>query len=135
MRNFRYELAYYCHIQQNPPRGIEHGLERRSSTGRRDLNLLLLLRKALLPSGTIIHHAQKPSLYRHNNSASSSRHSLIVISGFVFFSAILRTLYHEHINGYFPFDNDVYLRKISTLRLIISGALVGFGSQLALTGK
>jgi uncharacterized membrane protein YedE/YeeE len=58
-----------------------------------------------------------------------------VISGFVFLSAILRTFYHEHISAYYPFDDEVYLRKISTLRLIISGALVGIGSQLALNGR
>jgi len=78
---------------------------------------------------------KNPTCNYHNNSASSSRNSLIVISGFIFFSAILRTLYHEHINSYFPFDKDLYLKKISTLRLIISGILVGFGSQLAITDK
>lgn len=47
----------------------------------------------------------------------------------------MRTFYHEHISGSFPFDDEVYLQKISTLRLIISGALVGLGSQLALQGR
>lgn len=69
------------------------------------------------------------------HSATQSRNSIIVISGFVFLAAILRTFYHEHISGYFPFDDEVYLSKISTLRLIISGTLVGVGSQMALTGQ
>jgi uncharacterized membrane protein YedE/YeeE len=74
-------------------------------------------------------------MYLSPQIANKSRNSFIIIAGFIFFSAIVRTFYHEHISGSFPFDDEVYLQKISTLRLIISGALVGLGSQLALQGR
>lgn len=74
-------------------------------------------------------------MYISTHSASGSRSSLTIIAGLVFLSALLRTFYHEHISAYFPFDDEVYLRKLSTLRLIIAGALVGTGSQLALSGR
>lgn len=57
------------------------------------------------------------------------------MSGFVFVSALVRTLYHEHLTNFYPFDEELYLKKISTLRLILSGALVGLGSQYAITGS
>jgi hypothetical protein len=49
----------------------------------------------------------------------------------LFVSALTKTLYHEHIIDYHPYDTFAYLEKISTLRLIIAGILVGFGSQYA----
>jgi hypothetical protein len=44
-------------------------------------------------------------------------------------------LYHEHFISFYPYDDENYLKKISTLRLIISGLLVGLGSQIAILGR
>ena len=57
------------------------------------------------------------------------------MSGSIFISAIIKILYHEHLSDFYPYDEEAYLRKISTLRLIISGSLVGLGAQFAIEGR
>lgn len=69
------------------------------------------------------------------HSAESSRSSFIIIAGLIFTSALAKTLYHEHFISFYPYDEDSYLKRISTLRLIISGVLVGLGSQIAVLGR
>jgi len=43
-------------------------------------------------------------------------------------------MYHEHLTNFYPYDSEAYLQKIPTLRLIISGALIGLGSQYTIIG-
>jgi hypothetical protein len=44
-------------------------------------------------------------------------------------------LYHEHFIIFYPYDEESYLKSISTLRLILAGVLVGLGSQIAVLGR
>lgn len=67
--------------------------------------------------------------------AETSRNSFIIIAGLIFTSALVKTLYHEHFISFYPYDDDTYLKTISTLRLILSGLLVGIGSQVAILGR
>jgi hypothetical protein len=59
----------------------------------------------------------------------------VVISGFVFVSALVRTLYYEHIIDFYPFDSSVEMKAISALRLIIGGLLMGFGYSYCTFGS
>lgn len=53
------------------------------------------------------------------------------VSGLVFFSALIKNLYHEHLTSFDPYDAPSYTQNTSPVRLIIAGLLVGFGSQFA----
>lgn len=44
---------------------------------------------------------------------------------------MIKTLYHEHLTDFEPFDSPKFTQNTSPLRLIVAGLLVGFGSQYA----
>ena len=69
-----------------------------------------------------------------NLIAESSRMKLTFISGLVFWSGLIKNLYHEHLTSFDPFDSPNYTEKTSAVRLIFAGLLVGFGSQYAKIG-
>ena len=56
---------------------------------------------------------------------------LTFISGLVFFSALVKNLFHEHLTSFDPFDSCFYTENTSVVRLIVADLLVGFGSQYA----
>ncbi len=74
-------------------------------------------------------------LYIYFYTAELSRYSFVILSGFIFATSLTKTLYHEHYMSFYPYDDDLYLQNLSTIRLIISGILIGLGSQIVLIGR
>ncbi len=44
----------------------------------------------------------------HFNSGESSRMKLTFVSGLIFFSALIKIMYHEHLTDFEPFDSILY---------------------------